>query len=102
MKAMQTKSKLLLAFLAATAASTAIYDYIPRNVDATVFSTGGRARDLDGDADPIILGRFIDTDKGRAAIGLDEGERFHNGQQVTCVVSHDFLLRPSLHDCRPK
>ena len=99
---MQRKPKLILAFLAASAASAAIYDYAPRNVDATVLSTGARLRDLDGYEKPVVLSRFVDTDKGRAAIGLDQDGRFHYGQKVTCVLSHDLLLRSSIRDCQPK
>jgi hypothetical protein len=96
------KTNLVLAFLAATAASTAVYEYLPRNVDATVLSTGGRMKAPGGYETPVVISRFVDTDRGRAPIGIDQDAQFSFGQKVTCVLSHDLLLRGDLHDCKPK
>jgi hypothetical protein len=99
---MQRKSKLLLAFLAASAVSSAIYEYVPRNVDATILATEARMKAADRYENPVVISRFLETDKGKAPIGLDQDKKFHPGQKVTCVLSHDLLLRGSLHDCQPK
>jgi hypothetical protein len=93
---MIAKDSLMFAFLVAAMAAASIYEYTPRKVDAGVLSTGARS------ADGRVLSRFIDTDKGRAPIGMDQEEQFPYGQKVNCVLSHDFLFHPSLHDCKPK
>jgi len=100
MNAMPSKPNLLLAFLAVSVASAVVYEYVPRKVDAGVLSTGARMKASDGHEKPVVTNRFVDTDKGRAPIGLNQGQQFSFGQKVTCVLSHDILLRGHLHDCK--